>query len=171
MSSFRFAALAVALAVLAWFAGSVVTAARAQRALGAFVTIEGLGHLGNTNPLPFDAAGNPYIPVQTPTDGRQTSFDAEMWQQHGELMSLLMDSKTLPKQVTVCGRKLSMIQGALAPSQTDESTYFPLTVAGTGLNVPVEGCFSITPVAYLRIKGIMTMSRAQLPQVVVVARY
>lgn len=66
---------------------------------------------------------------------------------------------------------MTIIQAAMMPSQTDETTYYPVTVNGTVLNVPNEGCYSITPVAYLRIKGVSTMTRAQLPKVVMVARY
>ena len=74
-------------------------------------------------------------------------------------------------RVTICGRRLSIIQGGMRTSTTDESTYFPVTVNATGLTMPNEGCYSITPVAYLRIKGITTMPRAQLTTAVVTARY
>ena len=60
---------------------------------------------------------------------------------------------------------------SMRPSPTDESFYFPASVSATGLPVANDGCFSVTPVAYLRIKGITTLPRTQLPNVVVVASY
>ena len=126
--------------------------------------------LGATNvPLPTDSNLRPYLPTQP--DDRQLSFDAETWQKTGEVMSLLLDNTLLPRQVTICGRRLSIIQGGMRTSTTDESTYFPVTVNATGLTMPNEGCYSMTPVAYLRIKGITTMPRTQLTTAVVTARY
>lgn len=170
MVPFKSAALIVVTAVVTWFTASLVTAAQAQQSNGSYIRIVGLG-ANNSVPLPTDASGNVYLPVRTQTDDRQITFDGEMWQQRGEVESLLLNHQTLPRQVSICGRRLSLIQAAMTPSQTDESTYFPLTVSATGLSVPNEGCYSVTPVAYLRIKGITTMTKAQLPQVVVVARY
>jgi hypothetical protein len=59
----------------------------------------------------------------------------------------------------------------LKNNPNEESLFFPVTVNGTRTVVPDEGCYAITPVAFLRIKGIGTMSRGQIPNVTVWARY
>ncbi len=99
------------------------------------------------------------------------SFSIETWQNSGEVMPLLLNCSLLPKHVTICGNRLSIIQSSLKNNPNEESLFFPVTVNGTRTVVPDEGCYSITPVAYLRIRGIGTMTRAQLPNVTVWARY
>lgn len=91
MASFRSAALLVATAAVAWSAATFITGARAQQNSGSLVTITGLGVPGSTHNLPTDASGSPYLPVRTQADDRQITFDAEMWQQRGELEPLLLN--------------------------------------------------------------------------------
>ncbi len=126
--------------------------------------------LGQFTSLPSEADGTMYLPVHS-TD-RQMTLTAEQWaNSNSEVAPLLWNSTILPTEVTICGHKLSMIQGGLRTSATDETVYFPVTVKATGLAVPNDGCFAVTPVAYLRIKGITTIPRTQLPSVTVWARY
>ncbi len=145
----------------------VLSKAYGQGTLSSPVTITGLG---SQKQLPTDAEGSPYLPVQTAD--RQFTFDAESWHRKGvDIMPLLLDGNVLPRQVIICGQRLSMIQGSLRTSAVDESVYFPLTISGTAQTVPNAGCFAITPVASLRIKGIVTIAPSQLTTAVVTAKY
>ncbi len=164
MNIFRVICLVVLTFILTWFLAGSSISAQSQGG-SQLVRLVGLGQFGS---IPTDASGTPYLPTR---DDRQMIFSSENWQNAGEVMPLLLNSSLLPKQVTICGNRLSMIQASLKNNPNEESLYFPVTVNGTRTVVPDEGCYSITPVAFLRIKGIGTMSRAQLPYVTVWARY
>jgi hypothetical protein len=154
--------LVLGAAMLAWLVSNPIHGQ--TQATGTLTRIIGLGQ----SPLPTDATGNPYLPMR---DDRQLAFGIENWQSTGEVMTLLLNGTLLPRQVTICGNRLSLIQASLKTSQHDENPYFAVTVNGTRVPVPDEGCYSITPVAYLRIKGITTKDRTTLPNVNVWARY
>lgn len=168
MRGFNLIVILVLAATVVWAFSVQRSAAQAQaEARAAYMRIVGLGM---QMPLPSEADGMPYLPVHS-TD-RQMTFTAEQWaNSNNEIAPLLWNSTIMPKQVTICGHRLTMIQGTLRTSANDDSYYFPVTVNATGLAVPNDGCFSVTPVAYLRIKGITTIPRAQLPNVTVTATY
>ena len=160
--------LMVVVAAVASIGSLQVSQAQGQQdARAGMMRIVGLGQFTS---LPSETDGTIYLPVHS-TD-RQLTFTSEQWaNSNNEIVSLLWNGTTLPQQVTICGHKLSMIQGALRSSASDESLYFPVTVTATGLAVPNDGCFSVTPVAFLRMRGITTIARTQLPGLTVTARY
>ena len=164
MNVFRVIGLVTATCILTWCVAGSSSSAQSQGG-SQLVRLVGLGQFGS---IPTDANGSPYLPTR---DDRQMTISGETWQNGGEVMSLLLNSSLIPKQVTICGNRLSMIQASLKNNPNEESLYFPVTVNGTRTVVPDEGCYAITPVAFLRIKGIGTMSRGQLPNVTVWARY
>lgn len=168
MRRFNFVIIFLAVAGLVWATSSLTSRAQGQQDQRAsMMRIVGLGQFTS---LPSEADGTLYLPVHS-TD-RQMTLTAEQWANtNNEVAPLLWNGAILPTEVTICGRKLSMIQGGLRTSATDETVYFPVTVKATGLAVPNEGCFAVTPVAYLRIKGITTIARTQLPSVTIIARY
>ncbi len=159
--------LLLSAAALVWVVSLFISNAHGQNTVGSPVAIVSLGM---QRQLPTDSDGTPYLPVRT--EDRQFTFDAEMWQKRGtDVMPLLLNGTVLPKQVTICGHRLSMIQGTMRANAVDESSYFAVTLNGSAQTMPNDGCFSITPVAYLRIKGIITIPPTQLTNAIVMARY
>lgn len=153
-------------ALIVWILAASFSSVQAQ-AQGSNTAVRIVG-LGQGTSLPTDATGTPYLPMR---DDRQLAISTESWLKDGDVTTLLLNSSLLPKQVTICGTRLSTIQGTLKRDQSDEAIYFPLTVNGTRAVLPDEGCYSVTPVAYLRIKGLSTTARSQMPNVQVWARY
>lgn len=168
MRRFFLTVFLLAIAALIWSSASQTGRAQGQQDQRAsMMRIVGLGQFTS---LPTESDGTSYLPVHS-TD-RQMTLTAEQWaNSNNEVAPLLWNGTILPTHITICGHKLSMIQGGLRTSATDETVYFPVTVSATGLAVPNDGCFAVTPVAYLRIKGITTIPRLQLPSVTVWARY
>ncbi len=153
-------------AALVWLLASLVSNAQGQGSTGSPVSIVALG---SRKTLPTDAEGNPYLLVQN--QAPQFMFDAESWQKKGNDVMPLLNGSAMPQQVVICGHRLSMIQGSMRGGGVDESSYFPLTLNGSAETMPNDGCFSVTPVAYLRIKGIIMIPLNQLTTAVVTARY
>ena len=168
MKKVRTFAVILLIVIALWTAAAIRGGAQAQGGFGNGVRIVGIGT--QSSPLPTRSDGSQGLPVKG--EDRQLTFTAEQWQNGGtDVVSLLYSNTILPRQVTICGHKLTMIQGSLMNNATDESYYFPLTIVGTRLAVPDDGCYSMTPVAYLRIRAIMKVPREQLTNAIVTAVY
>jgi hypothetical protein len=136
MHMLRIIFLVTILTALIWFVAGSSSSAQSEQELK-LVRIVGLGN----NLIPNDASGTPYLPTR---DDRQMTFDSVAWQSSGEVVPVLLSSYLIPKQVTICGNRLSVIQGSLKNNPNEDIRFFPLTINGTSTVVPDEGCYSVT---------------------------